>query len=343
MKKPLVSIIIVNWNGGEVFDKCLHSLSKLDYPNWELIVVDNGSTDNSEKLVKQIKRSVLIQNKKNIGFAEANNQGWRKSDGDYLLLLNNDTKVKPDLLKILVSKMKAEPDIGVVQPKIKIWDKPDYLDNAGSFITRTGLLQHWGFMEKDSKEYDTEKEIFSAKGACMLVRKSVVESVGLFDSNFVSYMEESDFCWRVWLAGYRVVYYPKTYILHKVGMTSKRLSQVSVNFHSNKNRIFTLFKNLSVLNLLIVLIPHIAFIFALGLYYLLSFRPDLSVTFFKAIFWNLRNLPILVRSRIKVQRIRNVSDKVIFDRVGRDVNVGEMINHFRKVDRNLNENKKTYS
>src|SRR3989344_7353611 len=205
-KNPLVSIIIVNWNGGEVLRDCLRSLGKIKYPKWELILVDNGSTDGSEMLVLNLKLKAeslkLIRNKINVGFAKANNRGCKKISGKYVLLLNNDTKVTPKFLTTLVDRMENDPTIGVVQPKIKLMDKPGYLDNAGSFFTRIGFLQHWGFLRKDTREFDEEREIFSAKGACMLIRRKVVENVGLFDEEFFSHFEESDFCWRVWLSGF---------------------------------------------------------------------------------------------------------------------------------------------
>src|SRR5690606_37132848 len=128
---------------------------------------------------------------------------------------------------------------------------------AGSFLTKTGFLQHWGFGEKDSEEFDKEKIIFSAKGACLLSPKSVIDKVGLFDDTFVSYFEETDYRWRVWLAGYKVLYSPVTSIEHKVGMTSKRMNQIDINYNSYKNRIRSLIKNLSFLNLIKIGSIHI--------------------------------------------------------------------------------------
>ena len=183
--KPLVSVIIVNWNGGQVFKECLSSLSKIDYPNWELIIVDNGSTDGSENLEKDLrppKGYRVIHNKKNLGFAPANNQGVELATGKYILLLNNDTKVDLDFLSKLVARMETDPKLAVIQPKIYLMDKPGILDNAGSFFTKIGFLHHWGFMQKDGPEFSVEREIFSAKGACMLIRKKVVEKVAKTDS-----------------------------------------------------------------------------------------------------------------------------------------------------------------
>ena len=160
--QPKVSIVIINWNGGKVFERCLQSLTKLTYSNWELLVVDNGSTDKSNFLPKQFfAGSKLLSNKRNVGFALANNQATKKARGEYLLLLNNDTQVSPNLLDVLIDKMENDPSIGVVQPKIKMMADPQYLDNAGSFMTWTGFLSHWGYGMKDTGEFNREREVFS--------------------------------------------------------------------------------------------------------------------------------------------------------------------------------------
>lgn len=349
MKKkfPLVSIIIVNWNGGKVFEDCLKSLAKVDYPNWELIVVDNGSTDGSHRLPQNfqfpsakrqaplISNFQLIRNRTNRGFAVANNQGFEKAKGGYILLLNNDTKVEPDFLSKLVTRMERDTPIGVIQPKIFFMDKPTYLDNAGSFLTKTGFLQHWGFGEKDSKDFSQEREVFSTKGACMLVRRELIEKVALFDPSFVSYMEESDFCWRAWLAGYKVLFYPKAKILHKVGMTSKRMSQITINYHSFKNRIRSLIKNLNAVNLVRILIPHLFLNLFLGVYYLARFQFRKTAMIFFAIYWNIANLPSTLKLRKQTQRIRIKSDAEIFEKVMVKVSLKEMLSHFRKVEENF--------
>lgn len=330
-KSPLVSIIIVNWNGGKVFKRCLDSLAKIDYPRWELIVVDNGSSDGSVEFLKS-RVLKLIENETNLGFAKANNQGYQKAKGKYILLLNNDTKVMPDFLSKLVAPMEEDTSIGVIQPKIFLMGKPKHLDNAGAFLTRTGFLQHWGFMQKDSLEFGQEREIFSAKGACMLVRRKVIEKVGLFDEDFVSYFEESDFCWRVWLAGWKVVFYPQAKIYHQVGFTSKKISPIKIHYHSFKNRIHSLFKNLSLVNLFSVLGCHLILVLALSFYYLAHRQFNKAKIIFLAIFWNIVNLRKAVAKRREVQGIRVKTDKELFETILHQVNFWEMLSHFKKVE-----------
>lgn len=327
---PLVSIIIVNWNGGEVFENCLNSIKKIDYPNFELIIIDNGSTDGTQ-------RHAQIKNKTNLGFAPANNQGVKLAKGKYALLLNNDTKVTKDFLSLMVDRMESDNSIAVIQPKILMMDKPGFLDNAGSFFTKIGFLEHWGFGQKDSKEFDKEKEIFSAKGACMLVRKDLVDKIGLFDSNFVSYFEESDFCWRVWLNGFRVIFYPKAKIYHKVGFTIKRLDVGNINYHYYKNRITSLIKNLGFLNLITIVPIHLSISLGISLAFLVRGKPKNSVMIAKAIFWNIKNISKILSKREDVQKLRIISDREIFRKLSKKVDLSKFFNDFKRVENDIDE------
>src|SRR5688572_5204665 len=130
----LVSIIIVNYNGEKVLEDCLKSTEKISYPKVEIILVDNGSTDESLNIVSRYKKVKLIKNDLNLGFAPANNQGDKIAKGEYILLLNNDTKVPANFLAPMIEKMELDSTIGAMQPKIYLIDQSDRLDNAGSFL-----------------------------------------------------------------------------------------------------------------------------------------------------------------------------------------------------------------
>lgn len=337
MNYPLVSIIIVNWNGGKVFRDCLTSLYKIDYPNWELIVVDNGSTDSSLEYLQDEKSKLLkmVQNKVNVGFAKANNQGVDIAGGKYILLLNNDTKVTPHFLRYLVGKMENDHYIGAAQPKIRIMDNPKLLDNSGAFLTKTGFLEHWGYLASDGVEFKSEREVFSVKGACMLVRKSLVDKIGLFDEEFVTYMEETDFCWKVWLSGYKVMFMPGESVYHKVGFSSKRQSQIDVNFNSFKNRITSLIKNLEIQNLISIGGTHLFLIVCLSFYYIFRLQFSKFVMIIKAILWNIIHLGRILKKREGVQRFRKISDSELFIKIMHPIKINEMLAHFRKVEENF--------
>lgn len=319
-----VSIIIVNWNGGEIFRNCLESLKKLKYKDYGLIIVDNGSTDGTQEWA-------TVLNKENLGFAGGNNQGYEKANGQYIWLLNNDTLVRPDTLDKLVEYMDKHLDVGVIQPKIKIMDKPELLDNAGSFLTQSGFLEHWGYLQKDDQEYSQVRDIFSAKGACLFTRKNIIEKVGLFDPDFGSYFEETDFCWRVWLTGYKIRYYPLTEILHKVGYTSKRMDPVGTNYASFKNRLCSLIKNLEYKNFYIIFL-HLFLIKLLAIYYLFRFQFNKSMMVWRAIWWNVVNLNNTLRKRNFVQKLRIKTDSEIFKTILVPWNFREMFSHFLRAE-----------
>jgi GT2 family glycosyltransferase len=274
-----------------------------------------------------------------LGFAQANNQGCEVARGKYILLLNNDTLVEPDFLSKLVSRIEKDSSLGVIQPKIYMMDKPGYLDNCGSFLTRIGFLSHWGFGEKDGKEFNSEREIFSAKGACMLIRREVIEKVGLFDPDFVSYFEESDFCWRVWLGGWKVLFYPETSICHKIGFTIRRLDVVNLNFHYYKNRISSLTKNLGTFNLLTILPLHLAISFGIFISMLLRGRAKESLIIVKAILWNVIFLPKLLKKRAWVQKMRKLGDRELFKKILLPVNWSKFYGDFKRVETDLRRGK----
>lgn len=322
-----VSIIIVNWNGGEIFRNCLKSLKKLKFKDYELIIVDNGSTDGTEKLA-------TIRNNENLGFAGGNNQGFEKARGKFVWLLNNDTLVEPDILNKLVDYMERNPDVGVIQPKIRIMDKPTLLDNAGSFLTVSGFLEHWGYLQKDGPEFSKKRDIFSAKGACLFTRQDIIKKVGLFDPDFGSYFEETDFCWRVWLAGYRVQYCPVSEILHKVGFTSKRMDPVGTNYASFRNRLCSLIKNLEYKNFYIILL-HLILIKVLGIYYLLRLQFDKSMMVWRAITWNIINLKSTFKKRSAVQKLRVVSDADLLKTIIVSWSFRRMFGHFLRTEKDF--------
>lgn len=338
-KYPKVSIIIANWNGGEVFKNCLNSLSRITYPNWEVVVVDNGSSDGSDNLAKRILRRktrvLSLNNQTNLGFVKANNQGYLASSGKYLLLLNNDTEVTAGFLNKLVGLAEKDSKIGVIQPKILIMDNPSLLDNTGSFFTRTGFLAHRGFMEKDSVKFSQTQEVFSAKGACLLIRKSLVDKIGLFDEDFFSYFEESDFCWRIWMSGAKVVFFPQVVIYHKVGFTIKRLDVLNINYHYYKNRISSLIKNLEIRNLVPILFFHLLISLGITGIFLLKGSFKNSWMIIKAILWNILHFPLLLEKRSKIQRARRVTDKEIFNKLAKPVDWKGFYGDFKRVEKDL--------
>lgn len=316
---PLVSIIIPTYNAKDLLANCLTSLSCLDYKNYETIIVDNGSTDGTPQFLSENFSNIkIIENNKNVGFAGACNIGYTHAHGDYILLLNNDTTVESNLLTEMVKLLEKDKTVGACQPKIMLMDQPEYFDSLGSYLSIYGFLIHHGLREKDCGQYDYEAEIFSTKGTCMLIRRSIIENVGLFDTDFFAYFEETDLCWRIWLAGYRVLYTPKTRILHKVGATSTKMDSSIFDFHGFKNRIASIIKNTGTRNLLIMLPLHILLTLCIMVYFIFRLRPKRSIDILRALMWNAKNIRMLMAKRRFIQKnIRKVKDDALTPKIMR--------------------------
>ncbi|MFH1722169.1 MAG: glycosyltransferase family 2 protein [Candidatus Altiarchaeota archaeon] len=223
--QPKVSIILLNWNGWLDTSECLSSLAKVTYPKVEIVVVDNGSTDDSvANIKKKFPRIVLVENEKNMGFAEGNNIGARNATGDVFLFLNNDTVVDPGFLEPLTTEV-VKPCIGVVCPKIMFFKPNDTIWYGGGFLKKHYGTWHRGFLEKDAGQYDSTTEVEWASGCALMIRKSLVDKVGLFDPFFFIYLEDVDLSLRVRKMGLKILYIPQAVIWHKESASTKKFSR----------------------------------------------------------------------------------------------------------------------
>ena len=325
---PLVSVLIVNWNSKSDLEDCLGSLFGISYPSYEVIVVDNGSTDSSVELLKEkYPRVRIVESKKNLGFAGGNNVGFKYCRGKYILFLNNDTIVNKKFLSELVAFMESHKNVSVVQPTI-LFHRPKTplhkkINSVGSFLLNSGFLYHmdYGKIFKQSK-YKDSYEIFSAYGACFLARKKVIDKVGLFDSNYFAYFEETDFCHRVWLSGGRVMIYTKSFIYHKGAKTAEKLPSDFIQYHSFKNRLYTYIKNLDNINVVKIFIPHLLVCMISTLLYLIVGRPNYSIVIQKAIFWNLTNMRKILKKRNRIQNnLRVIDDSEFIPKLTKKVKI----------------------
>lgn len=317
MKQALISIIIINWNGIRWLPDCFGSLAKQEWKNYEIIFVDNASKDESVDWVKKnYPKTKILINKTNLGFSDANNVGYKVAKGKYILFLNNDTRVTKTFLTELVKVLESDPLIGGAQSKILLMDHPDTHDSVGAFLTPTGFLYHYGFGAKDEPKYDKQIDLYTAKGACMIFKKSVLEKVkvegNIFDPSYFAYFEETDMCHRVWLAGYRIVYAYTSVIYHKMGATSSSMKNAFVQYHSFKNRINSYIKNLGTKELWKILPVHIFLCFGFVFYSFLHGKFQLSWAVLRAMEWNIKNRKNTQKMREYIQRhIRTKSDESI--------------------------------
>lgn len=322
---PRVSILIVSWNGKEYLKVCLSSLQNLHYPEWEVILVDNGSSDGTTEFVKKKFPQVrVIENWRNLGFARANNQAFERSRGKYVLLLNNDTRVEPDFLTPLVQRMEADESLGAVQPLILSWDG-QRVQSTGSFFTPSGFLYHRGYrQDRDYANFLEPGPIFAAQGSALLLRRELIVKIGLFDESYLMYFEESDLSHRVWLSGHRVFFEPSGVVYHRGGGTVWRHPRSRVQFHSFKNRLQTYLKNLGSRQLLSTLPRHLLYLqLASGAYLLIKRDLSLAWAVQRAIFWNLLHLKEILKKRAWVQeQVRRVPDRDYLPQVSRKVSLG---------------------
>jgi GT2 family glycosyltransferase len=250
--KVSASIVVLNWNTSNETIECLKSLENQTYKNFEVILIDQGSQrEEQEKLKDFLKKEKnlrirFIQNKRNVGFCEGNNIGIRKSRGDILVFLNNDTIVDRYWLENLVKPF-DNPKVGVTGSKIFLYDgkRNDTIQYAGGKLTFLDAVME-GAGTKNKKEYDKMKETFWAMGASFAVQKKIFDELDeLFPKEYFMYFEEVDLCWRIKNLGYMVVFCPKSVVYHKGSVSAKRSRTLMIKTKLNiRNRLLTFWRNL---------------------------------------------------------------------------------------------------
>ena len=238
MSYPKVSLVILNWNGKDITIACLKSVEKIDYPNYQVIVVDNGSTDGSQKEIKAGFPSVhLMENGQNLGFPEGMNVGIRYAlDGgaDYVFSLNNDTILDRDILTELVKVAESSPAIGIVVPKVYFAQEPNRIQTVGGMIDwKKGRGYHLKIGEIDTGEYESEREVDYL--GLPLIKKAVIDKIGLYDSGYFAYWEDVDLCTRAKRAGFKVISVPRAKIWHEGTFTIRKISGF-FEYYSTRNR-----------------------------------------------------------------------------------------------------------
>jgi GT2 family glycosyltransferase len=246
--RPMISIIIVNFNSGEYLAKCLASIvndpaNKMGY---EIIIVDNASIDDSiEQINKRYPATKIIKNQQNVGFSAANNQAIKISRGEYIMLLNHDTYVKPRAIKVLLEFMKNHPEAGACGPKILNADGTIQHQCKRGFPTPLSMLYYLSGLSKIWPQntafgrylmtyLDPSKvnEVEALSGACMLIRRAVLDKIGGLDTAFFIHGEDIDYCYRIKQAGWKIFYVPEAEIIHYGGIGGKMVSYRGIiEFH----------------------------------------------------------------------------------------------------------------
>lgn len=306
----MFSIVIINWNGqknlGDLLDKCLESVIKTSYKNFEVIFVDNASTDGSYEHVQSKFDFRFFRNPENLGFVGGNNVGARFSKGEIIVFLNNDTIVDPDWLNE-PAELFEKQNIGIVQSNLRLLKDPKIPDSIGHSISILALpIENYFFMNEPS----TPVPIFGGKGAAIFVRRELFERLSGFDEDYFFYFEESDLCWRSRLQGYEVYFSPHSIVLHKGGGTFRNGKLL---YHREKNTITSMLKCYETRTLL-TYFPLKLIVELGGIFYLFFKKPSLAFGNIKALFWVLKNTMKILKKRAVVQRTRVVHDRELFKR-----------------------------
>ncbi|MDQ3142406.1 MAG: bifunctional riboflavin kinase/FAD synthetase [Bacteroidota bacterium] len=287
--QPQVAIAVLNYNGQKYLEEFLPAMIKFKPDNATLYIIDNASTDDSIYfLERNYPEITIIRLLRNYGFAGGYNKGLSQIKSDYFAIVNSDVKINSDWISPLLDKMIKNPEVFITQPKIKSLTRPNEFEYAGA---AGGLIDFIGYpfcfgrildnLEEDKGQYESEREIFWASGAAMLVKASVFEKLRGFDSEYFAHQEEIDFCWRVKRMGGKVMYIPSGEVFHLGGGTLAydHPQKVYLNF---KNNLYTIFKNIEWYKLYYILPIRLILDVLIGISFIFKGKFSIAISILKA-------------------------------------------------------------
>lgn len=290
-----VAIVLVNWNSYSFTNDCIQSLYQISYPNFHIIVTDNGSTDGSGlQLAENHPAITVLYNATNTGFTGGNNTGLQYAIDkgfEYIMMLNNDTFVEPHFLEPLVAYMDANPNTGIIQPRIHFNHNRNLLWDGGSYFSKwLGYAYTKGYNQTVSEEFLTIKEVDWITGCGFLTRNKVLQASGLLIEKMFIYSEDVDLSFRIKALGYQLIYHPDSVIYHIAGMSNKSKEKGKegyvnpiVHYLNIRNKIWLLKKHTSWHHAPTVILFNAGYNLALMGYFIVRGRFAKLKTAFKAI------------------------------------------------------------
>ena len=244
-----IFILILNWNGKSDTVECLSSLEKINYTNYEVLIIDNASKDNSVSLIsRKFPKHTILRNKKNLGFAEGNNVGIRyaiKHGADFVLLLNNDTIVDPELLQSFVKTIGEKPDAGILGAKILHYNQKEKLNHfGGMWNPQSCKFEENAKNEKDGPEYETIQKVDYVCGCAFFLSREVIQKIGLLEAGFFLLWEETDYCARARKEGFQVYICGRSRVWHKIS-ASFTGGRPHTHYYWWRNRLYWIKRNLT--------------------------------------------------------------------------------------------------
>ena len=303
---PLVSIILVNWNGAQHLPVCFNALRRQTVRDFEIILVDNCSHDNSLALLaRDFPEVKVLALQENLGFAGGNNVGLRAAQGEFIILLNIDTEVDEHWLEEVIAAFERHPEAGSVASKMKLLDQRDKFHTTGDFYRVDGVPGNRGVWEVDRGQYDREEYVFSTCGGSAAYRRSTLDQIGLLDEDFFFSCEDVDLGWRAQLAGWRCVYAPQAVVYHKLKATG---GGATASYYDGRNFLWLIAKNYpaslwKTYRGVIVRKQWSIFIEAMR-----AWRGEAARARIRGMLAGLIGLPKMLRKRSAVQALRRVDD-----------------------------------
>ena len=331
-----VSAVVVHTENEYYVRMCVESIIKATKEEIEVIVVDNGRRLD-KRLFASLAMVRMLVPSENIGYAQACNFGSRDAQGEFLLFLNEDVVLGNESIDEFLRVARSNDRVGVFGALLLKARDPSAIDSLGVYLNQFGFLRHVG--DGQSKDQFTVAfDILAPKGAVLFCRKRVFEKLGGFDSDYFLYFEETDLCWRIWLAGYSVTFAPKALVYHAGGSTVEKFGQRKlrklVYYHGFRNRLNSLLKNFQGGTLVKVMPTNIFLTGTVGFLALRFGDPMILLHLSRAISWNFLNLKALLRKRIEVDKLRVLSDREVLPRIMRRSNMsdlaGQMARDFAK-------------
>jgi GT2 family glycosyltransferase len=306
---PSVSVVIVNYNGRELLMQCLHTLLKTDYSNYDVIVVDNASTDGSATELKNSfgsnSRINIIENQKNVGHAEGCNIGAKTAKGKYIVFLDSDIEFEDDhWLWELVKVMETDSSVGLAQAKIVLAQDKHRLDYVCVAVDALGT---WAATYGSKKEvFNKNQEILAASSGCCIIQKEVFNQIGGFDDDYFIYDDDTDLSLRARLTGYRVMFAASAVVIHRGGIL--RGVSGSMLYHSSKNRVYTALKNYELKNALWRFSVLTFFTLMLSAGFFVVKKHEEAKATLRGVTNPIRTFPKIWKKRLLFQPKRRVSD-----------------------------------
>lgn len=321
MSVPTLSIIIANFNGEEYLSTCLDSILNSTYQAFECIICDDGSTDQSIEIItnyqKKDQRIILKRNASNLGAAASRNIAVKQAQGTVLFFLDNDTEILPTTIYEIIQTINSQPSIGACQAMIMDFEQRNLIQNAGMKLwaaTGWGLpIDQW---QENKGQFNNQLNEIIAISAALAVKKSVFEIINGFDQDEAVVTEDLDLCWRIWIAGYRIVLAPTAIVYHWTKPVTKRKNTrqttQNISFHLTKNSLISICKNYQTLNAIKYFVQSIIINFGKGILISIKRRELASlIGSIKALVWFIPQLPETLKKRQYVNSYRKTSDQAL--------------------------------